>query len=117
MFSFVFFLFYYYCNKSKNRTNLDLIWILKGVIVQWYAEQGLAGSRKSPCISKLMTLQQAYTNVSTLLEFSTKPYSVFHKSIAPSKELCSKMALGKACHSHDNATPLSFCLQNTEDFF
>ena len=40
-------------------------------------------------------------------------YSVFHKSIAPSKELCSKMAL----RSHYDATPLFFQLQVTEDFF
>ena len=45
-------------------------------------------------------------------------YSVSHIITYPSKELCSKMALGEGgCHFHDDATPLSFKLQVTEDFF
>ena len=37
-------------------------------------------------------------------------YSVIHNSIAPSKELCSKMA-----EREKDATPMSFRLQVTED--
>ena len=53
---------------------------------------------------------QSQKFVIILLQSLWTSYSVFHKSIAPSKELRSKMA-------HDDATPLSFWLQVTEDFF
>ena len=76
------------------------------VVLSGPAEPGTAGRAfASPKFGRSVTLFQPGARGM----YSPLYYSVIHNSIAPSKELCSKMAPGEV--------GVSFCFQVTEDLF